>query len=55
MNERASFAACARAFKTTRDLSTVQLESCLAVLSSLNEISGGCEKIAPVSGSFRAT
>ena len=55
LNERTSFASRARAFEGAR------LLSCLNVLLTrklptfllrLNEISGGCEKIAPVSGSF---
>ena len=45
MNERTSFASWASAFKNLTK--TLQM-----FLSRLNEISGGCDKLVPVSGSF---
>jgi len=55
VNERTSFASCASAFKnaglviTLNELLTKKLPM---FLSRLNEMSGGCKKMVPVSGSF---
>jgi len=55
VNERTSFASCASAFKSAglviswNELLTKKLPM---FLSRLNEMSGGGEKIVPVSGSF---
>ena len=56
LNERTSFASRARAFAKVPGFSIVLnvllTRKLPTFLSRLNEISGGCEKIAPVSGSF---
>ena len=56
LDERTTFASRTRAFKSegcSFVLSALLLTKKLTTfLSRLNEISGGCEKILPVSGSF---
>ena len=54
-NERTSFASWARTFESAGLLVSfecVLTKTLPTFLSRLNEISGGCEKILPVSGSF---
>ena len=54
-NKRTCFASCACAFKSSgliTRLDALLTKKLPMFLSRLNEISGGCEKILPVSGSF---